>query len=40
MVGILQLLDVSGKETNQSPTLKAAGCISGLQGAKAMYSDK
>jgi hypothetical protein len=32
--GILQLLDVSGKDTNQSPTLKAAGCINGLQGVQ------
>jgi hypothetical protein len=32
--GVLQLLDVNGKDTNASPVLKGAGCINGLEGVQ------
>jgi hypothetical protein len=30
--GVLQLLDVNGRDTNASPLLKTAGCVNGLPG--------
>ncbi len=32
--GVLQLLDINGKDTNASPVLKGAGCINGLEGVQ------